>query len=78
MVQELDAVVHFLVQNLQSTPYFGATLSETSDMRLLKLGWQSTPPAPPPPENSKIADLDRVFKVGLAKYAPPPPKKIQK
>ena len=29
-------------------------------------------PLPPPP-NSKIADLDRVFKVGLAKYPPPPP-----
>ena len=35
---------------------------------------QSTPL--PPQKKSKIADLDRVFKVGLAKYPPSP--KIQK
>ena len=39
-------------------------------MRSLKLGQQSTPS---PSENSKIPDLDTVFKVRLAKYPPPPP-----
>ena len=58
VVQELAAVVHFLVQNLQSTPYFGAH--------------SKVPPPPPPPEMKIVTDfISEVVQVGSAKYPSP-------
>ena len=64
--QQLSAVVHFLVQNWKST-YF-STLQFQRAPQQKKENCQRV-------HISKIADLDRVFKVGSAKY--PPPRKFK-